>query len=389
MVRRCAMVLVVFASVWSAVGRDARGGIQYTVTDLGTLGGSESFAYGINDSGQVAGEAVTVAGAAHAFLYSNGTMTDLGTLGGSYSVASGINDGGTIVGSSNTSGGNTHAFLYSNGAMNDLGTFGGSQSFAYGINTSGQVVGGADTTSGSEHAFLYNNGTMTDLGTFGGSNGFAVSINAGGQVAGEYYVGDAFPTWGPSYDAVLYSNGTMTNLGSLPDYSSTDAADINASGQIVGVVNNPGQLGSRAFLYSNGIMTDLGTLGGNSSNALGINASGQVVGSASIVLNNATHAFLYSNGTMTDLNGLVDPNSGWTIDMATAINNSGEIVGYGTNPSGSTDAFLLTPLLPGNANGDGKVDINDLTIVLSNFGQAGMVGVRASLPATARWTSMT
>ena len=27
--------------------------------------------------------------------------------------------------------------------------------------------------------------------------------------------------------------------------------------------------------------------------------------------------------------------------------------------------------LPGDANGDGKVDINDLTIVLTNFGQTG------------------
>ena len=36
------------------------------------------------------------------------------------------------------------------------------------------------------------------------------------------------------------------------------------------------------------------------------------------------------------------------------------------------DAFLLTPLEPGDANGDGRVDINDLTIVLANFGQTGM-----------------
>ena len=35
-------------------------------------------------------------------------------------------------------------------------------------------------------------------------------------------------------------------------------------------------------------------------------------------------------------------------------------------------AFLLTPLEPGDANGDGRVDINDLTIVLANFGQTGM-----------------
>ena len=39
--------------------------------------------------------------------------------------------------------------------------------------------------------------------------------------------------------------------------------------------------------------------------------------------------------------------------------------GYGT-------VFALTIAEPGDANGDGKVDINDLTIVLTNFGQSGM-----------------
>ena len=34
-------------------------------------------------------------------------------------------------------------------------------------------------------------------------------------------------------------------------------------------------------------------------------------------------------------------------------------------------AIILQPQLPGDANGDGRVDVNDLTIVLTNFGQTG------------------
>ena len=34
--------------------------------------------------------------------------------------------------------------------------------------------------------------------------------------------------------------------------------------------------------------------------------------------------------------------------------------------------YLLTPAIPGDANLDGKVDINDLTIVLAHYNQAGM-----------------
>jgi probable HAF family extracellular repeat protein len=44
--------------------------------DLGTLGGTYSYGYGINASGQIAGTASTGGNAA------DGTMTDLGTLGG-------------------------------------------------------------------------------------------------------------------------------------------------------------------------------------------------------------------------------------------------------------------------------------------------------------------
>ena len=39
---------------------------------------------------------------------------------------------------------------------------------------------------------------------------------------------------------------------------------------------------------------------------------------------------------------------------------------------GGGGSDLLTPALPGDANLDGKVDINDLTIVLAHYGQTGM-----------------
>ena len=86
----------------------------------------------------------------------------------------------------------------------------------------------------------------------------------------------------------------------------------------------------------------LGTLGGSDSNAYGINDSGEVVGSADT--GTATHAFVYSDGTMVDLNSLIDPNAGWVLTDAFAINDGGLIVGDGINPEGKDDAFLLTPV---------------------------------------------
>src|SRR5258705_2137655 len=60
---------------------------SYTVTDIGTLGGANSFAYSINESGMVAGGANTAGQndfvMQTAFLWYGGQPISLGTLGGS------------------------------------------------------------------------------------------------------------------------------------------------------------------------------------------------------------------------------------------------------------------------------------------------------------------
>ncbi len=113
---------------------------SYSVTDLGTLGGTFSTARGINATGQVVGEAFIANDASvHAFFYSAGVVTDLGSLGGPSSGAFAINDASQITGYATTPT-DTRAFLYSGGAMTDLGTLGGRHSWGFGINNAGQVV---------------------------------------------------------------------------------------------------------------------------------------------------------------------------------------------------------------------------------------------------------
>src|SRR5262245_31910176 len=72
------------------VGRFAQGNrpsARYTVTDIGTLGGSNSIAYAINSSGMVAGSANTTGQSdlikQTGFLWYGGQPIPLGTLGGS------------------------------------------------------------------------------------------------------------------------------------------------------------------------------------------------------------------------------------------------------------------------------------------------------------------
>ena len=153
------VALTLVALVFSVAVGNAWGVVQYTVTDLGTLGGTDSFAYRINDSGQVVGQTITSSGTYRAFLYSGGVMTDLGTLGGSVSWAFDINAGGQVVGYTYTSEGAKHAFLYSAGAMSDLNSLisdgsGWILEEARAIDDVGQIAGQGYSPSGQHHAFL-------------------------------------------------------------------------------------------------------------------------------------------------------------------------------------------------------------------------------------------
>jgi probable HAF family extracellular repeat protein len=47
---------------------------------------------------------------------------------------------------------------------------------------------------------------------------------------------------------------------------------------------------------------------------------------------------------MRDLNNLIGAGSEWTLQYASAVNDNGQIVGYGINPLGQIHAFLLTPV---------------------------------------------
>lgn len=150
--------------------------------DVGSLGGSVTFAWDLNDAGQIVGEGRTVAGARRAFLWEAGETHELATLGGGEASAVSLNDVGQAAGCGTTSDGDPHAVLWSNGSITDLGTLGGPWSYSVGINNLGHVVGDASTTTGEGHAFYWAEGVMHDLGTLGGDWSAAVDINDLDQV---------------------------------------------------------------------------------------------------------------------------------------------------------------------------------------------------------------
>lgn len=153
---------------WHAAFR-APGG---TITDIGTLGGQNSYIYEINNSGQAAGKSHTSGNSyEHGFFYDGSTMVDIGSLvagGLGYSTAEGINALGQVVGTSATVGptpftnctsGAYHGVLFSGGVLTDVNSLlapsaGWCLTSASAINDSGQIAGVGINALGQTHAYL-------------------------------------------------------------------------------------------------------------------------------------------------------------------------------------------------------------------------------------------
>jgi probable HAF family extracellular repeat protein len=316
----------------------------YAIMDLGTLGGTDSLAFAVNNHGEVAGFSYDAAGRERAFIYRNGAMFDLGTLGGSEAVAYALNDRGQVTGRAHLPGdGAEHAFVWDIASgMEDLGTLGGNDSAGTGINEAGVVTGQADTPTGHYHAYVWDplSGLMEDLGTLGtGQVSAARGINEHNQI-----VGGSFTGQGTSH-ACLWTDGVLQDLGGFGGPVTRGYA-VNDVGVVVGRSDLPDNSATHAFRWvNNSPMRDLGTLGGANSSARSINNQLEIVGDSQTA-GGETHAFIWKNGLMTDLNQLLPSNSGWVLYTAYGINNKGQIVGWGSHNGSPSRAYLLNRIQP-------------------------------------------
>ncbi len=345
----------------------------YTVTDLGTLGGTFGVAEAVNNKGWADGWANLPGDTAHhAVLWAAGLKIDLGTLGGPNSVAGfPLNERGQVTGFAETStpdplgedvcGSGTHLiclpFLWQNGVMTSLPTLGGNNGQADEINNRGQIAGVTENTTPDPTCVapqvlqfkpvLWEKGEVQELPTFPGDpDGAASGINDNSQAVG--FSGNCTIP----FHALLWQDGTVTDLSNLGGTMNNFAVDINNLGQVVGASDLPGDTTQHAFLWQNGVMTDLGTLPGDvSSFADGINSKGQVVGFSADA--SGIRAFLWQNGgVMTDLNTLIPAGSPLFLLAALNINSGGEIAGCALQTAtGEIHAFLASPSLGEAAGG--------------------------------------
>jgi len=299
---------------------------RYKIIDLGTFG-AESYATGINNKGHVVGYSrASGSDIWRGFIWKDGSLTDIGSLG--YDTwAFAVNDSDEVTGHSIVSlETEQHAFRWENGTMTDLGTLGGNVSYGYAINNSGAIVGESIISDNSIFSAYLWNGAMVNLGIDSVYRSAATGINNSGKITGW---NDALPA---NVEGWLFDGGII-NLGHLGG-SITWPKDINDDAAIVGASRTSNNE-MHAFLWQNGSMIDLNINSPfNSAVAYSINSSGEIVGSP---------AFVYKNGQMKKLNDLIDPSSGWVLQVATCINDSGWIVGGGMH-NNQTRAFLLKPI---------------------------------------------
>ena len=230
---------------------------------LPTLGGSNGYAAGMNNRGQIAGWAENTT---HDPTCNSPQVLQFEAVVWQWkrnrvetqslppfspdpdSAATDINDQGQVVGisglCSNAVGGASaiHALLWEDGVPTDLGNLGGQAwNTPSAINNKGEIVGfsnisGDENAGLNPHAFLWTkeNG-MQDLGTLSGDSvSEAVSINNQGQIVGLSCVDTTFS----SCRGFLWQDGLMTDLNNLiqpGNLSIYTANDINSSSEIAGV----------------------------------------------------------------------------------------------------------------------------------------------------------
>jgi len=312
--RRASWKTRLIAGVFVAAVSSVQAAQDWTLIDIGTLGGPGSYGAAVSDDGTVVGCSDVASGGAHAFVYHSGVIRDLGTASdaaGGSSCALAVNNAGTVAGRSASG----ELVIWKDGTVTRLGIQGD-----IGDLNDAEVLVGTRTEGGASRAFMLKDGALTELGAPGSS---AKAVNAHGHVAGASN-GHAF----------LYEAGVLRDLGTLGGNDSV-ARGINARGEVVGMSTD--EHGAPAPFIHDGAMQALAGI--SYAAAVAINNRGQIVGSGEGI-----YGFLVEGERVTRLGQLPAVIAGgWRRLEPTGINERGWIVGTGVNPDGELRAFLLVP----------------------------------------------
>jgi hypothetical protein len=308
----------------------------YTVQQIATGNPMPVPTARINAGGTVAYDMVSSSWTWNA---ASGSQVVPGLPGTATTYTRGISDDGTVVGFCETSfGGDARAFRRAPGGPTQyVGHPGPVRSAALALNNNGIVVGWSDNGVSINSSYYWSaaSGPVDITGAVGldaTHPNVATAVNDSGLIVG----------WGRfatsnANDMFVYSIGGTATQVTAGGLSSMNPVDVNGSGVVVGSVNTGGGA-TTWFTYSGGQLSQLAA----PFSPRAISNSGVVVGqttgaTASAMIWSASSG--YQAIAPMVLNG-----SGWTFSVITDINSSGQLVGYGRNPSGVGAVYLLNPV---------------------------------------------
>lgn len=325
------------------------------------------------DAAQRAGGASGTSATAEPQLTSNGYMfRTLDNPGDpTFNQLLGVNSSGEIAGylGSGTAGHPNKGYLVVNATTRKMtGRFisenfpGSAQTQVTGLNADGVTVGFWSGTNDANQADNANTGFYASGGTFHsvhfptGDNSSPVvdqllGVNDQGVAAGFYTNGQG-KNRGYEYDVQTHRFTRVlppgfTGATSLQSPSLTAAA-INDFDDVVGFYTASGGVTDGFLQTPGGTFTQLAYPGASSTVALGISGTNEVVGSYTVGSGNdvVTHGFTWT--TTAGFASLSDP-LGRNSTTINGVNVRGELVGFYTDSSGSTDGFLAVKVAGGMA----------------------------------------
>ena len=314
-------------------------GSNYTIKNLGTVSGIVPHVTGVNASGSASGWYTNATGGDRAVHYTDGAgWAVIPGLESITSYAFGINDRGDIVGYAILATA-IRAYRYTEaGGVEYIDPLaGGSFTIGSAISNTGEVTGYGDSATGTV-AFRQSPHLLAQaVDTLGGIFSGGCGINDAGQIAGI-----ALTAAGIQHGFRAGIDGTVDEIAGIAGpASSNSACAIDADGSVTGQAEANGGA-QHAFLYNGTNVIDLDSFGSPSSTGTAI-ASGVIVGSYTLPDNVTTRAFMHSTATGTvDLNTVVATGGGWVLTSATGVNSKGVIVGEGTL-DGKNAVWMLTP----------------------------------------------
>jgi uncharacterized membrane protein len=282
--------------------------------------------YHVNDVGAVAG----VTQEHRAALWTKDAKVTAIALpeGFHHAEAVDVNRRGQVLGTASTSNGaRRQSFVYETGQFT---TVQGDGAKANAINAAGELAGEAklagSTTTGP---VLWKQGKAVSLGACCG--GRAIALNDAGEVVGEVYDKQG------RYQAFTWDGKSGLKVIGPSDTYSTAAA-VNSRGHVVVYAFTEG-----SWLYQDGELTRMELSKRWPSQPRAINGCDVVVGGFGSN-SDESEAFLWdAKGGFRNLNDLVPKNTGWKLEVASSINENGEIAGWGDHNGEDDAGFLLIP----------------------------------------------